>query len=634
MTGRVSAPALSGMLDATRHRGPDDSGTYVDDHVAIGMNRLSILDLSHAGHQPMLSADEQLVLVYNGEMYNFREERQKLEGLGHSFRSHTDTEVVLALYQQYGRECLRHMRGMFAFALWDKRKCEMFAARDHLGIKPFLYALQPSGLIFCSELKGMVAHPGVPKTLDRESLYEYLVNGHINQPRTIFSRVKSLEPGHSLVWKADGSHTVQRYWSAAQSVHSRTPSYDEAVATTRKLVMESVAEELVSDVPLGVFLSGGVDSNVVVAAMQASGASRIQTYSIGFGGESDALDESEHARESAKFFGTEHYAVDVSSADVAREFENMVSGFDQPVVDGYNTYLVSKHARTGVTVALSGLGGDEVFGGYHIYRTMLRQALAPRQKHALARATRPVWQHLGLSESRLVQLHEAAALATIPGHYSSSQLVYKPAQVAALLRPTARPMSVSDLYLLQQRTNAALDDDGLTDPFQHISLIAMRSFMTHRLLRDSDAVSMKHSLEIRVPLIDKRLIEYIFPLPWDLKFKRDAVLNEPASDKSYATAGVKRLLVDAFEDLLPPGMTTRVKRGFTMPLTVWLDKAFSERMRHTFESESSPLPKTDALAQTLARFRAKKSNPFQVWSLVVLVEWLRQMGVTTLDDME
>ncbi|MGH7562682.1 MAG: asparagine synthase (glutamine-hydrolyzing) [Gemmatimonadales bacterium] len=635
IAGRPDAEALARMLGATRHRGPDDQGTWGDETVSLGMNRLSILDLTPAGHQPMLSPDGRLVLVYNGELYNFREERRRLEALGHVFRSQSDTEVVLALYARHGAGCLEHMRGMFAFAVWDRERRELFAARDHLGIKPFVYSEQNGRFIFCSELKGMMAHGGIPKTLDRLSLTEYFITGHINQPRTIFSRIRSLLPGHYLTWRSGRPVEIHRYWKVSGSNGGPRPDYREVLARTRDLILQSVAEELVSDVPLGVFLSGGIDSSVVVAAMRAAGAPNIQSYSIGFAGEDDAFDESTDARASAAFFGTDHRAVDITSRDVEADFENMVRGFDQPVAfDAYNTYLVSKHARTGVTVALSGIGGDELFGGYYVYRDLLRDELHRPLAARLARATQPVWQRLPLRERLLVRLYEDAARATLPGHYSVTQRPFTPALVQRLLDLGDAELRTDAIYRDLIAVNEGLHDPDLQDPFQRLSLLSLRSFMGHRLLRDADAVSMIHSLEVRVPLIDRRVVEYVFPLPWDMKFDPAVIKDREATGRGYDATGLKRILVDAFAQDLPPGIGMRSKRGFSMPVRTWLRNAFASRIDATFGDRARKYFRPEPLSWIHGSWRKNGANAPRVWAILVITEWLRQTGITSLHDTE
>ncbi|HEU5460247.1 MAG TPA: asparagine synthase (glutamine-hydrolyzing), partial [Pyrinomonadaceae bacterium] len=357
------------MVSALRHRGPDDSGVLEDTNVTLGMTRLAIIDVSRTGHQPMVSPDEQIRIVYNGELYNFREERTLLEKIGYTFRSTSDTEVVLRMYEHYGDDFLLRLRGMFALAIHDKRsgRERLLLARDQLGIKPLLYTTMRGRLIFASEIKALLASGLVAPEIDPVALRLLLTHGAIVQPHTILSGVKMLLPGHRLVVTQGYEPRVERYWSLGldRRPDLRTRSYDEQVDAVRSALEESVRLQMVSDVPLGAFLSGGVDSSLLVALMaKNTSGERLKTFSVGFEAEGEHIDETDDAQATARFLGTDHRRVVVHGNDLRDRISQIAYHLDQPTVDGVNSYFVSMAARGYVTVAISGTGGDELFAGY------------------------------------------------------------------------------------------------------------------------------------------------------------------------------------------------------------------------------------------------------------------------------
>lgn len=621
IVGKPDEAALQKMLQATRHRGPDDAGVFADDLVALGMNRLSIIDPSSAGHQPMISPDGRYVIIFNGEVYNFREQRMLLEKQGFQFKSHTDTEVVLTLFMRYGKECVHYMRGMFAFAVWDKHGKELFVARDHMGVKPFLYAAHNDTLLFASELKGLMASGMISPELDEGALTEYFVTGHITQPKSIFRDIRFLLPGHTLTWK-NNVFKIEKYWDYLVEFSGALPSYEEAVENIRYLVIQAVKEELVSDVPLGVFLSGGLDSSVVVAAMRQAGVSRIESFSVGFGGEGDAIDESHEAEESSRFYETNHNQVLISGGEVADDFERLVRALDMPVHDGYNTYFVSKYSRRKVTVALSGLGGDELFGGYGYHHELLRNGSGAR---SIAKWLPKQLLQLVPGGRARIFAENVAAKGSLPAHYATLNRVFNPFTVSQVL---AGRMKHNGRYCrnLINDYNIALDDPSLKDPFQRIGRINMKSFMTYRLLRDCDAVSMYNSLELRVPMINKRIVDYVYPLPWHYKF---GTLSQKSDTRwlNYKDSSVKRMLAEAFINDLPPGFTNRKKRGFFMPVQFWLINYFGARIDNVFRDNKNPYLDNDGLSSLYKNWKTSQNNYNQIWSVLIFDEWCRQFKI-------
>ncbi|MGH9818796.1 MAG: asparagine synthase (glutamine-hydrolyzing), partial [Pyrinomonadaceae bacterium] len=357
------------MVRAMDHRGPDDRGTFSDSQISLGMARLAIIDVTAGGHQPMSTPGGLIHIVYNGETYNYLSERERLQARGHTFASTSDTEVVLRMYEEYGDAFVQRLRGMFALAIYDRRRGpgreRLLLARDHFGIKPLLYAELGNQLVFASEIKAMLASGLIRPEIDPLGLRYLLTYGSVYQPHTILKGVKMLPPAHTLLLNKDGMR-IERFWSLGVD---RLPDlgaipYEAAVSEMDDILSESVRLQMISDVPLGAFLSGGIDSSLMVAMMSKASTEKVKTYAVGFGAEGREMDETDDAALTAQFIGTDHTRVTVTGTDVRRDIEHIALGLDQPSVDGVNTYYVARAARTGVTVAISGNGGDELFAGY------------------------------------------------------------------------------------------------------------------------------------------------------------------------------------------------------------------------------------------------------------------------------
>ena len=375
--GRAPQQSIGKMVVSMHHRGPDDSGVYSDNWISLGMARLAIIDITSAGHQPMANADKSIWIVYNGETYNFQQERQLLEKKGHSFFSHSDTEVVLRMYEVYGDDFLLRMRGMFALAIYDKRKGQgrerLLLARDHLGIKPLLYARMGANFLFASEIKAMLASGLIERSVDPEALRLLLTMGSVPQPLTILKGVQMLLPGHRLIIEG-GRERLERFWKleTGRVKGLAGATYEDLVTEVRSTLEESVRLQMVSDVPLGAFLSGGVDSSMLVSLMARHSSHKVQTFSVGFGEEGSQIDETDDAARTAAFIGTDHTKVLVTGNEVREKIIQIASALDQPTVDGVNSYFVSMASRAGVTVAISGTGGDELFAGYPWFSIMAK----------------------------------------------------------------------------------------------------------------------------------------------------------------------------------------------------------------------------------------------------------------------
>ena len=553
-------------LDVMKNRGPDNRGVYEEHECLLGHRRLAILDLSPAGHQPMVSPDGRYVIVYNGEVYNFLELRRELEAEGAAFTTRTDTEVILALYAKEGPACLDRFRGMFAIAIWDRLERSLFLARDRMGIKPLYVWPRPEGLAFASEVKALRALPGGPSEVEPEAVVQYLAWGHVPAPITITKAVECVMPATWLVWKRSGlsGHT---YWNFPAPDPKATPTSDgylyqtrgAALEALRPLLKEAVAYRCISDAPLGAFLSGGIDSSSVVSLMRAAGQARIHTVSISF--PQTALDEGPYALKVAEEFGTAHTDASISASAAEEELDGFFASMDQPTCDGFNTYVVSKHAkRTGLTVSMSGLGGDELFAGYGHYRRIKRAEPWLRQLPTFASFAARAGARLGPRYAKL-EAFRIAGPATARAYYAARGL-FAPSQIRALLRPgllqqTALGRGEPSSLLPAVPTSSGSGHARLS-LFHSIAALELRRYMHDQLLRDSDVFGLAHALEIRVPFVDHLLVEAVF------KTAPDIVLGW------YTDRRPKALLLDALPAPLPELCTNRPKMGFTFPFPDWM----------------------------------------------------------------
>lgn len=628
----VALAAVSRMVDVLRHRGPDGSGlqqvTAFGDaagarsvEVVLGHTRLAILDLSAAGQQPMTSSEGDLHITFNGEIYNFEQLRHELGPDG--WRSHSDTEVILRAYARWGTACVHHLRGMFAFALWDGRRQELFLARDRLGIKPlYYYAPAARGhLVFASEVRALIASGLVPRQLDRVGLSQYLAYQSLPAPRTLIEGVTAVPPGSWIVVSANGRLIQERYWDLLDnaSTAAEDTGREDGLKTVSDLLHESVALHLVSDVPVAAFLSGGIDSSAVVALMRECG--RVpRTFSVGF--TEQKYDETPHARIVAARFQTEHTEVVLSESELLDQLPAALAAMDQPTGDGVNTYVVARAVRdAGIKVALSGLGGDELFAGYPSFRRLQRTAplfaawgRSPRRLRVLAAQGVQALGHSSIAASKSAAL--LASDGRLASLYPPLREVLSPQQRRALLTPEwALPADrLPDPYV--PLLEAAFVDQRRDKLLSCISYAEARTYMHDVLLRDTDQMSMAHGLEVRVPLLDHALMEYVMGLP-------------DAHKQPNGTP--KRLLVESLGGLLPESIVRRPKQGFTFPFELWMRgelRVFcAERLgprglgaRGIFRQEALGL-----LWQSFVDGRPDVSWS-RVWHLVVLEDWLRRQG--------
>ncbi|WP_242928045.1 asparagine synthase (glutamine-hydrolyzing) [Pontibacter vulgaris] len=602
-------PALEAMVAAIEHRGPDDSGVVVEDDVALGQRRLSIIDLSSAGHQPMVSEDGNQVLVFNGEIYNYRELKQQLSS--YSFRTNTDTEVILAAYERWGKDCVQYFNGMFAFALWDKAKNEILIIRDRLGIKPLYYYQQNGILIFASEVRALLASGYVPRKLNIAALSDYLRYQTVHAPDTMVAGIKMLLPGHGLLIRG-GIPEVFRYWSASEnySREAEGKSYEEIKRDVHELLLHSVERRLVADVPFGAFLSGGIDSSAVVGLMSRVATQKVKTFAVTF--EEEEFSEAKYAAAIAKKFNTEHTEIRLTPSDFLETIPAALKAMDHPSGDGPNTFVVSKVTKeAGITMALSGLGGDELFGGYDVFKRlhMLQQYQWVAALPLLAR------RFVGHSLNRLKPSVASAKISQLLG-LASWEMSHTYPLTRQLFPDTILRHLLNKQELLPNKVQELLAQDEqqsrkeqILPVLSQVSVAEFSTYMQNTLLRDTDQMSMAHALEVRVPFLDYKLVEYVLGVP----------------DKYKYPYTPKKLLTDSLGDLLPLNIINRPKMGFILPWQQWLKGEmylFAEEKLKKLGSRG--LLDAQVLEDLWNKFNA--GDPMiswsRIWYLIVLENWL------------
>ena len=620
--GGIPAGLLERSADSLAHRGPDDSGTIVlrraagTAEVGLGNRRLAILDLSTEGHQPMHDPATGNWIVYNGELYNFRDIREELLQAGIGFANQSDTEVVLKAYARWGEACLEKFRGMYAFAIWDARRCRLFLARDPMGIKPLYYAHTDSYFLFASEVRTLVKSGLVKSRIDRAGLINYLTFGSAYDPITLVEGIRALPAAHSMVWES-GSLRQSKYWDLAGMARASGPELQfnavtesGAVTELKHALEEVVRSQLVSDVPVGVFLSGGIDSSALVSILSRGGV-RPSTFSIVFG-ESD-FSEVQHSRAIAERFGTDHHEITLSPHDTLAALPDVLRAMDQPTMDGVNTYFVARETRrAGVKVALSGLGGDEVFAGYSTFRSVPRMEWLWRFWKHLPRAFRiPLAGAFAALVPANPQNLKISSLMRDEGQiehpYFLSRMLFMPDQRTSFLRNV--DPEFAEIAAASQRDE--LESSLSLDPVNRISYLESRCYMLNTLLRDADCMSMSQGVEVRVPLIDHRLAK--------------AVLGLPGAWKLDGTP--KKLLVQALTASLPDDIVHRPKRGFTLPFEHWLRDELRPEMESVLSAKKvaegplGSLFNSDQVENVWRDFLRGKTSWSRPWSFYVLHRW-------------
>jgi asparagine synthase (glutamine-hydrolysing) len=626
------------MTAAMRHRGPDEEGFLAGDArapgLALGMRRLSIIDLA-GGHQPAWNETRDVGVIFNGELYNYRDLRERLTLCGHHFSTQSDTEILVHAWEEWGEDSLTELRGMFAFALLDLRERYATApilllARDPLGIKPLYYTQTPEGFAFASEIRALLASGVVPKRLSQDAITSYLLFGSVSEPVTLLEGVFSLLPGHRMLLHVPERRRVPRarpWWDLAISPAARESRKPQDLASAAKqlrpLLEDAVRAHLIADVPVGLFLSSGLDSGAI-AALAAQARGGIESFTLTFPG--TAFDEGELARLAAKRFNTKHTEVPLSGESVVARLEEALAALDQPTMDGINTYFVSWAARqVGLKVALSGLGGDELFVGYQTFADTPRlsrlikcawfmPAMARRMTASLIAglAARPGSPDAGRKAAAAWAYPDA-----LPHAYFFARTLFPPGQLERVIEARFRPSTVSADGVTLDPTwlgwlERTADEARKLEPVAGVSWLEMRTYMVSTLMRDTDAVSMAQSLEVRVPLLDTPLVEFVASLP-------DAARWRPGTQKA--------LLAEALGDLLPQEILGQRKRTFTLPWEEWLRGPLRSRMEASFGDPAAVLGaylRPGGMRMVWMDFLAGKTTWSRPWSLYVLNEWCRR----------
>jgi asparagine synthase (glutamine-hydrolysing) len=607
---RVDEALLGRMCNAIRHRGPDDDGFYVNGGVGLGMRRLAIIDLAH-GQQPIHNQDRSAWIVFNGEIYNYLELREKLEKLGHTFYTNSDTEAIVHAYDEYGADCPKHLRGMFAFAIWNERTEELFLARDRVGKKPLLYAQLNNGLVFGSEFSALLLHPDISRDVDSEALHHYLSFMCVPAPLTAYRAIRKLEPGHSLRWRK-GEIKLERYWQPDFS-HKLDIGEEEAGERALEILRDAVRVRLMSEVPLGAFLSGGIDSSAVVALMSEASSEPVKTFSIGFA-EQD-FSELHHARRIAEHVGADHHEF-IVRPDAMEVLPLLVEHYGEPYADSsaIPTYYVARETRKHVTVALNGDGGDESFAGYERYAAMQLAERYRRLPASLRKlAIQPAIGLLPASETSRSRIRDAKRFiqaASLPKRErylrwvsvfdaEAKQDLYS----ADFQRQTAsvHPGEILDPWFARANGSGIVDAALLTD---------IMTYLPNDLLVKVDIASMAVSLEARSPFLDHHVIEFAASLPERFKLRG---------------LTTKYLLKRVLKKLLPAENLERRKMGFGVPIGHWFRGQMQSFLRETLLSQKAlgrGLFKPESVKQMIELHTSNERDyAHQLWTLLMLELW-------------
>lgn len=607
-----STSIIQKMNNAIAHRGPDDDGFYVDEYVALGHRRLAIIDLSPAGHQPMQSSDNNLEIIFNGEIYNFAQVKNQI--INYQFKTKSDTEVILAAYKQWGKNCVHRFNGMFAFAIWDKQKKELFIARDRLGVKPVYYYKSVNTFLFASEVRSLLVSGLVPEKINHNVLCDYFTYQTVHAPQTMVKDVMMLMPGH-FVSISQSKFEIEEYWSITKNIsnESEGKSYNEVCKDVNTLFYESVERRLVSDVPFGAFLSGGIDSSAVVGMMSRIMTQPVKTFTVVF--DESEFSEAVFAKQIADRFKTEHHEFLLKPEDFLQQLPEAMNSLDHPSGDGPNSYIVSKITRqAGVTMALSGLGGDELFAGYPVF-----------MRHIKLQQQKWIWNIPAPLRTLAASLFSAIKKDVVAEKMSrilngkNSNLE----NTFPVFRQVGRKDRIKEFLITNNFSDDAVHEivstllNGrksanhlLTD----VSVCEISTYMQNVLLRDADQMSMAVALEVRVPFLDYKLVEYVLGV----------------SDEIKMPSFPKKLFVDSMGDLLPPQVVHRKKMGFVFPWEMWLKKDLKNLCEEKITNLASRgfIQKQNLLIQW-QRFLNNDSGIrwLDIWLCVVLEHWIEKNNI-------
>lgn len=613
-----SSSALKKMLFSIAHRGPDDEGILVDDLLAIGHRRLSIIDVSQLGHQPMGIKNDKVWIVYNGEIYNFQAIRKQLIQKGYHFRSETDTEVLLHGYQEWGIDVLSHLNGMFAFAIYDKLKQCLLVARDRLGIKPLYYSILPDNrLVFASEIRALLASNLIPPKLNEKAISTFLQYQSVPAPNTLIRGIDMLLPGQYILKNRSGI-TKSKYWNLAVSGDPISNLKEKPTKNIRKLLVSAVEKRMIADVPLGAFLSGGIDSSLIVAIMSRITKQPVKTFTVAF--EDHKFQDGHYSKIVADQFKTSHTELKLSFEDVLDQIPEAISAQDHPSGDGINTYLVSKAARKdGLTVALSGLGSDELFAGYAGFQRVYRQQKNQIFWKLVPPGIRKEFGQLIENKASNIKIRKIGQMIQTSGKiaevYPLTRQFFSPQQSQFILSQNSNYYTI-DLYsrlLSDLLANRKKNSDHV---ISQISNAELRTYMHDVLLRDTDQMSMSNSLEVRVPFLDHQLVEYVLQLPDKYKFKKKQT---------------KALLLETFKDLLPDKVIDRPKQGFIMPFDDWMKGPLQALCQENLNAISNLKMFDQVYINTLWDCFLKGSKAVswsRIWLLIALGAWCKRNNIS------
>lgn len=602
--------AIKKMNDAIAHRGPNSEGLWNDEDCFLGHRRLSIIDLSEAGNQPFISQDGRYILIYNGEIYNYRDLKLALQRAEHGtknlpyiFKTDTDTEVLLAAYIRWGIDCVKHFNGMFAFAIWDTTEQKLVIARDRMGIKPLYYHFKNNVLAFASEIRALINSGLIDKKINLKSVAEYMQYATVHAPNTILQDVFMLMPGHILELKS-GTLKIQQYWNINDFTKSKEElSYKETCKKVNELLTASVERRLVADVPFGAFLSGGIDSSAIVGLMSKVSSEKVQTFNVSF--DEGEFSEAKYAKQIAEKFNTEHHEIKLTPNDFLKQLPEALSAIDHPSGDGPNSYIVSKATKqAGITMALSGLGGDELFAGYDIFK---RYYELEKKGWLNIVPGKGIAGKLLAAKKKSVHGDKTAEilnLDTINGFnaYPINRKLFNQQDYQALLKEQYN----ADNFIKNVITKSETDKKHI---LSRVSLFEIQTYMQNVLLRDADQMSMAVALEVRVPFLDYKLVEFVLSVNDDDKYPHTP----------------KKLLTNSLGDLLPDNIVNRSKMGFTLPWKEWLKgelKDFCEENMIQFSQRS--FVNKDAVLTTWDRFlnNDPRITWGRVWHIVILNNWI------------
>lgn len=611
------------MTDAMIHRGPDDEGFYVDEHISLGMRRLSIIDVV-GGHQPIFNEDKTKVIVYNGEVYNYRSLKTDLENRGHRFKTNSDTETILHAYEEFGKDCVHRFNGMFAFAIWDTVAKELFIARDRLGIKPIFFSQRNGKFIFGSEVKALLASDLIEKKLDYNAIYNFVSLYNLPFPMTMFEEVYQLRPGHRMTIAQEKEPIIEEWWDVrfAPTHEKEKNDEHELQIELRKLLEAAIERRLISEVPLGAFLSGGIDSSIVVGLMSRIVDQPVKTFSVGFQAEDQKYDERSYAKVVAEKYRTDHSEVIITGKDVREYLPKLIRAMDLPSGDAIQTFFISEAARRRVTVSLSGLGGDELFAGYQQFRFI-------PEAHAFQKRWNERSVFLKVFGKKIAAITpidfksrmKYRLLLDVLNNESTFETQYDTARTVFDVDDKKSLLSNSFQSLLMYKTETVDMVHQYREAIQHLDLIdamsylELKTYMAHMLLRDTDTMSMANSLEVRVPLIDYTIVEFVAQhVPSQLKRKN-----------GFA----KHLLINTCRDILPDEVIYRKKRGFEFPMPNWLRSELRPIVEDCLSRESVEkreifdYVEIERLKRRFFTFRPRVPY-LKIWIPVVFELWCRE----------